>query len=65
MVDYHNPVTITREYCAFTFPPGDRSLHLPVVVVLRNSVACEALACSRWRIHVSLPDLPRFPSVYT
>jgi hypothetical protein len=66
MVDFNNPVTITREYCAFfTFPScsGACSPNLLVCLRLRNSVACEALACPGWRIYVSLPAPPCFPSV--
>lgn len=63
MVDYHNPVTITEEYCAFTFPSGSGACSLDLLFCLRNSVACEALACPGWYIYASLPALPCFPSV--
>ena len=68
MVDYNNPVTITREYfTAQSFPSLSGSvacrLNLTVCLRLRNSVTCEALACRGWYIYVSLPALPCFPSV--
>ena len=65
MVDYNNPATISQEYCAFTFPSrsGARSPNLPTCPRLRNSVACEALACPGWCVYVSLPALPCLPLV--
>jgi hypothetical protein len=47
----------------FPFGPGACSPNLPVCLRLSNSVACEALACLRWHIYVSLPTLLCLPLV--
>lgn len=55
MVNYHDPVTIAREFGAYTSSSGFRGLHLGFTTWVFNSDAREGLAFLGWYICVSLP----------
>ena len=64
MVNYHNSVTIEREYSAYAFLPsigGNCAIQPNLLVCPFNSGARESLARCGWYIHVSLPVLPCWP----
>ena len=64
MVNYHNPVTIEKEYSAYAFLPnigGNRAIQPDLPVCNFNSGALEALARRGWYLHVSLPVLRLLP----
>jgi hypothetical protein len=54
MVNYHDPVTVAREFGAYASLSGLRGLHLDLTVCLFNSGAREGLAFRGWCICVSL-----------
>ena len=62
MVNYHDPVTMAREYSTYAFPPGFSGTQLDLLVGPFNSGNGETLARCGWHIHVSpsLPFLPRW-----
>ena len=59
MVNYNDPLTIGREFGAYTLPSDFRRPHLDLTVGLFNSDAPEGLAFRGWYICVSLSALPR------
>jgi hypothetical protein len=61
MVNYHDPVTIAREFGACAVLPSFSGLQPDLPVTPFNSGDCEALACRGWYIYVGLPVLPRLP----
>jgi hypothetical protein len=61
MVNYHDPVTIEKEFCAYAFPPGISGLQPDLPVCPFNSGAREVVAPCGWYIYVSLHVLPRWP----
>jgi hypothetical protein len=60
MVNYHNPVTIEKEFCAYAFLPGVSGLQPDLPVCPFDSDAREVVAPCGWYIYVSLPVLPRW-----
>ena len=65
MVNYHDPVTIAREYGAYAILPSVSGLQPDLPVGSFNSGGCEALARRGRYIYVSLPVLPRRPACST
>lgn len=56
MVNYHDPITVAREFGEH-FPSGLR-VQTDLPVCLFNSGGSEALARRRWYIYVSISALP-------
>jgi hypothetical protein len=61
MVNYHDPVTIEREFGAYAFLWGISGPQPDLPVCHFNRGARKALARCGWYIYVSLPALPRWP----
>ena len=61
MVNYHNPVTIENDACAYASLPGISGLKPDLPVCPFDSGAHEVVAPYVWNVYVSLPVLPRWP----
>ena len=58
MVDYHDPITVAREFGAHAFSSDLGGLQTDLPTGIFDSCGSEALARRRWHIYVSLPVLP-------
>jgi hypothetical protein len=54
MVNFHDPVKIARDFCAYPSPPGSGSWTQSTCRFF-YSVTREALAYRGWSVHVGLP----------
>jgi hypothetical protein len=59
MVNYNDPLTITKDFGAYTFRSSFGGWQPDLLVGLFNRGGCEALAPHGWCIYVSLHVLPR------
>jgi hypothetical protein len=55
MVDFHNPVTMAREFGAYALSSGSGDYYRSF-----NSGICKSLARPGWCIYVSCPAVPCF-----
>ena len=61
MVDFHNPVTMAREFGAYALSSGSSR---GFTFVIFNSGDCKSLAHRGWYIYVSFPAVPLLPGLY-